>query len=270
MQLRGVILQARKAVITQRFGTEAWTGLYRDLAIAHPGLRVPITGTSLVTLPTFLAFHDELMRRFFRDDDESHLVLGAQAARWTMREGPLRSFMERRDFAALVGALPSLWGTFFLDANSRSEAKLEGDAVRFRAVGLPEQHRYFEPFIIGYIREILEMFCANPIAATRVRSGAKGYHYLFHFASPAVSANGAGIVSERSGVAREWLPSLSDREGDVLLLIAEGKSNKEIGAVLGISAKTVQHHITRAYKKIGVSGRVGATVWLSRRRLIGT
>ena len=93
MQLRGVILQARKAVITQRFGTEAWTGLYRDLAIAHPGLRVPITGTSLVTLPTFLAFHDELMRRFFRDDDESHLVLGAQAARWTMREGPLRSFM---------------------------------------------------------------------------------------------------------------------------------------------------------------------------------
>ena len=79
MQLRGVILQARKAVITQRFGAEAWMGLYRDLATAHPRLRAPITGASLVTLPTFLSFHDELMRRFFRDDDQSHFLLGAHS-----------------------------------------------------------------------------------------------------------------------------------------------------------------------------------------------
>ena len=55
----------------------------------------------------------------------------------------------------------------------------------------------------------------------------------------------------------------------MLLLVAEGKTNPEIGDLLGISAKTVQHHVARAYRKIGVTGRVGAAVWLAQRGLVG-
>jgi DNA-binding CsgD family transcriptional regulator len=55
----------------------------------------------------------------------------------------------------------------------------------------------------------------------------------------------------------------------VLLLVAEGKTNEEIGLLLGISGKTAQHHVARIYRKIGVSSRVGATMWLAERGLVG-
>ena len=53
---------------------------------------------------------------------------------------------------------------------------------------------------------------------------------------------------------------LSDREAEVMLLVARGMSNKEIGGALGISAKTVQHHVAHGYRKLGVSGRVGRSL----------
>ena len=39
--------------------------------------------------------------------------------------------------------------------------------------------------------------------------------------------------------------------------------------LLGISGKTVQHHVARIYRKIDVTGRVGAALWLARRGLVG-
>jgi DNA-binding CsgD family transcriptional regulator len=210
------------------------------------------------------------MRRFFRDDDESHFMLGGDAARWTMGEGPLRSFMEKRDVAELVTALPGLWNTFFLDTISHTEATLGETGVRYRAFALPERHRYFEPFIVGYIKGILEMFCANPIVATRIRGGdGNAYHYLLHVAPPATAPGGGANAHDHGERARRSIPSLSDREAAVLLLLAEGKTNEEIGDALGISGKTAQHHITHAYKKLGVSSRVAATMWLARRGFIG-
>jgi len=55
----------------------------------------------------------------------------------------------------------------------------------------------------------------------------------------------------------------------VLLLVAEGKTNDEIGLTLGISGKTAQHHVARVYRKIAVANGVGATVWLAERGFIG-
>jgi DNA-binding NarL/FixJ family response regulator len=52
----------------------------------------------------------------------------------------------------------------------------------------------------------------------------------------------------------------------VLHLIAKGKTNKEIACVLGISARTVQVHASRAYDKIGAYNRAGATLWLAEHR----
>jgi len=47
---------------------------------------------------------------------------------------------------------------------------------------------------------------------------------------------------------------------DVPLPIAEGKTNEEIGIVLGTSGKTALHHVAHAYRKIDVSGHVGGDV----------
>ncbi|MBA2634429.1 MAG: helix-turn-helix transcriptional regulator [Chloroflexi bacterium] len=48
---------------------------------------------------------------------------------------------------------------------------------------------------------------------------------------------------------------LSDREVDVLRLVAAGRSNEEIAGDLVLSIRTVERHISNIYSKIGASGR---------------
>jgi HD-GYP domain-containing protein (c-di-GMP phosphodiesterase class II) len=55
---------------------------------------------------------------------------------------------------------------------------------------------------------------------------------------------------------------LSERELEVSRLLARGKSNKEIGAELHISPRTVQVHVARIFDKLGVRSRAGAAIWL--------
>ncbi|MBV9946952.1 MAG: HD domain-containing protein, partial [Myxococcales bacterium] len=61
---------------------------------------------------------------------------------------------------------------------------------------------------------------------------------------------------------------LSDREIDVSRLLARGKSNKEIAALLGISPRTVQTHIANIFDKLGVHSRAGAAIWLVEHGLV--
>jgi DNA-binding CsgD family transcriptional regulator len=49
---------------------------------------------------------------------------------------------------------------------------------------------------------------------------------------------------------------LTDREVDVLLLVALGKHNKEIAQVLGISTRTVDHHLRTMLRRAGAQSRV--------------
>ena len=50
--------------------------------------------------------------------------------------------------------------------------------------------------------------------------------------------------------------TLSDREAEVLRLIASGYSNKEIASRLSVSVKTVEAHKANAMKKLGLTGRI--------------
>ncbi|MBK8048709.1 MAG: response regulator transcription factor [Anaerolineales bacterium] len=56
---------------------------------------------------------------------------------------------------------------------------------------------------------------------------------------------------------------LTDREMQVLRLLAAGKTDKEIGRDLGISSNTVRRHVTAIYEKLQVSGRAQAVQRLS-------
>jgi DNA-binding NarL/FixJ family response regulator len=68
---------------------------------------------------------------------------------------------------------------------------------------------------------------------------------------------------------REPVPSspLSERELEVLLLVAEGLQNKQISLRLGISEKTVKAHLTSVFRAIGVIDRTQAALWAERNRL---
>lgn len=62
--------------------------------------------------------------------------------------------------------------------------------------------------------------------------------------------------------------SLTQREIEVLLLIAEGKNNREIAEELFISDKTVKNHVSNIFKKIDVSDRTQAAVYVLKKPLI--
>lgn len=56
------------------------------------------------------------------------------------------------------------------------------------------------------------------------------------------------------------LDDLSQREEDILKLVSEGKSNKEVGRVLDLQEKTVKHYMTSILQKLHVRNRVEAAV----------
>jgi len=63
-------------------------------------------------------------------------------------------------------------------------------------------------------------------------------------------------------------PTLSQRERQVLELVAEGMRNKEIAAALGISADTAGMHVKNLYTKLGVHDRTAAVATAIRRGII--
>ncbi|MGH3137812.1 MAG: HD domain-containing phosphohydrolase [Gaiellaceae bacterium] len=61
---------------------------------------------------------------------------------------------------------------------------------------------------------------------------------------------------------------LTERELEVLLVLVHGRSNQEIAEDLGISAKTVGHHVQHVYEKAGVRSRAAATLWAFENDLV--
>ena len=62
---------------------------------------------------------------------------------------------------------------------------------------------------------------------------------------------------------------MSQRESEVIGLLAAGRENAEIAAVLGVSVHTVERHVANIFIKIAVRNRAEATAWAHRRGLAG-
>ena len=67
---------------------------------------------------------------------------------------------------------------------------------------------------------------------------------------------------------RELLAGLTERELEVLRLIARGRSTKEVAARLGIAPKTADNHIQAVYAKTGVRTRAGAALFAMEHGLV--
>jgi DNA-binding NarL/FixJ family response regulator len=111
-----------------------------------------------------------------------------------------------------------------------------------------------------------------------IASGAKGY--VDEAASPAEFVQAIRIVNEGSVWAPRKVLSMfiervssapgrifpagrvtfTDREREVLEMLVVGRSNKEIGAVLGIEERTVKAHVAKLMRKVGVQNRIALSV----------
>lgn len=79
-----------------------------------------------------------------------------------------------------------------------------------------------------------------------------------------LDADAVGAVLEAAGQRApriERPAGLTEREAEVVGLLARGLQTKQVALTLGISAKTADRHIQNAYGKIGVSTRAGATLF---------
>lgn len=76
-----------------------------------------------------------------------------------------------------------------------------------------------------------------------------------------------GIKNKKSPYKKN-LYSLTEREIEVLRLIAEGNTNKQIGNLLEISSRTVQHHTIHIYEKMGVKSRSAAIILGFKEKII--
>lgn len=99
-----------------------------------------------------------------------------------------------------------------------------------------------------------------------VREVAKGASYV----SPSLAARllkEAGKGGAGAAAPGDRFDSLTEREREILLLVADGKSNKEVARDLDLQEKTVKHYMTNILRKLGVRNRVEAAVLARESRL---
>lgn len=82
--------------------------------------------------------------------------------------------------------------------------------------------------------------------------------------SPLAPKAASAVIAARTKVR----PELSERESEVLVLIAAGMTNKEIARRMGIAEKTVKAHLTNIFQRIGVRDRTQAALWAERNGLL--
>ncbi len=93
----------------------------------------------------------------------------------------------------------------------------------------------------------------------------RGIHAAARGESPLDPRAARTILSAKRGPAP--LDALSEREREVLALVAEGLPNKQIARRLEISEKTVKAHLTSVFRAIGVTDRMQAGLWARRHGL---
>ena len=86
-----------------------------------------------------------------------------------------------------------------------------------------------------------------------IRGVAAGGQYVDSTLTSRVTS---AFMARPAGGTGKQAPALTDREAQVLRLIAAGYGNKEIGAQLTLSAKTVDAHKTNAMRKLDLRGRI--------------
>lgn len=119
---------------------------------------------------------------------------------------------------------------------------------------------------------VLTSFADQARVAEALEAGAVGY--LLKDSEPAdllaaIRAAAAGHAPIDPRVARALLPTrapapgadLSEREREVLQLVAQGLANKQVAHRLGISERTVKVHLGNVFRRLGVTDRTSAALW---------
>lgn len=144
------------------------------------------------------------------------------------------------DITLMDGILPDMHG---VEATREILAKRPSSKVILISINETAEdiRRALEAGVRGYVPKS----CEQDTIVEAIRSVASGKDFL----PPELARR----LAERNAIV-----GLSNREVEVLRLIAKGRSNKEIAADLALSADTVKTHITHLMRKLGAADRAHA------------
>ena len=115
--------------------------------------------------------------------------------------------------------------------------------------------------VSGYL--LKDSAAQEVIEAVRTAFAGKAYF------SPQISKTLAESYRESVHDEDDPYERLNDREREVLQLIAEGNTNKQIAEILFISPKTVDNHRTHLMRKLNIHSAADLTRWATKRGLVG-
>jgi DNA-binding NarL/FixJ family response regulator len=174
---------------------------------------------------------------------------GAEAVALALRERP--------DICVLDVAMPKMTGL-----QATVEIRLHAPEISVLVLSMHDDERYlYEAMKAGAAGYVLKRE-ADTVLVDAVRAVARGEPFMTN-------------AAERS-LVREWMQDdstgpvepLTLREREVLKLIAEAHTNREIGEVLHLAEKTVESHRANLLRKLGMRDRVELVRYAIRRGLI--
>ena len=159
-------------------------------------------------------------------------------------EEAVKLVAEKKPDVALMDLwMPRLSG---IDATRRIDKR--GLGTKVLVLSMHESRAYVEEVLrAGAAGYIVKNAAAGDLieAIDAVRDGAS---YL----SPAITQQVVDVIARPAPASPSGLGVLTDREREVLQLIAEGLSSKEIAAMLGVSLKTIDSHRSNLMDKLDI------------------
>jgi len=119
---------------------------------------------------------------------------------------------------------------------------------------MEDEDKLLASFKVGARAYVLKGVSAHELANV-VRSVSQGEVYV----TPSLAA-GILLTLTRPQVPRDPLEELTERESEILKLVVQGLTNREIGDRLHLSEKTIKHYITNILEKLHVRSRVEAAM----------
>jgi len=118
-----------------------------------------------------------------------------------------------------------------------------------------------EEYVLQSVRAGAQGYLRKDSSPAELRRAIRSLHEGgSFFSAPVTRALSAALRGERETAEHGTrLDELTAREREVLVLIARGKTNKEIGSELGISVRTVESHREALMKKLGLRGTAALT-----------
>ncbi|MFF8931967.1 response regulator [Streptomyces longwoodensis] len=208
----------------------------------------------------FLLDDHEVVRRGVHDllDDEPDITVVGEAA--TVEQALVRVPALRPDVAVLDVRLPDGDGvTVCREVRSRMP-----DLACLMLTSFDDEEALLDSIMAGAAGYVLKQIQGSDLVSA-VRTVARGQSLLDASATARLMTRLRG-GGQQPAEEPDVLPGLTDREREILDLIGEGLTNRQIGQRLYLAEKTVKNHISRLLAKLGVERRVQAAVIATQAR----